>query len=78
MIDSVIKQQILEDLDQLPASLQRRAQELVHELVHQSVSQKLAGSMRNGGPVLSPRAGAKPVTLEIVNRLRDDEWLPHS
>ncbi len=78
MIDPVIKQQILEDLDQLPASLQRRARELVHELVHQSVTQKLAGSMRNGVPVLPSRAGAKPVTLEIVNRLRDDEWLPPS
>ncbi len=29
--------------------------------------------MRNGVPLLSPRKGTQIVTLEVVNRLRDDD-----
>ena len=30
------------------------------------------GETRNGVPLLPQRAGAKPVTLELVNQLRDE------
>lgn len=36
MIDPAVKSKILEDLEQLPTDLQKRAQELVHELARQS------------------------------------------
>lgn len=31
-----------------------------------------SGTVRNGVPLLTPRAGATPVTPELVNQLRDE------
>ena len=38
----------------------------------QRSSPRRTGAVRNGIPVLPARAGATPVTLEEVNRLRDE------
>lgn len=47
--------------------------QVVSELVRQSLRPTLAsGKLRNGVPLLPVNAKANPVTLEVVNSLRDE------
>jgi hypothetical protein len=46
--------------------------EIISELARASLRQPEGGGERNGIPLLSPKPGKAPVTLEIVNALRDD------
>lgn len=45
---------------------------MISELARRSLRRPPSGDERNGIPLLSPRPGAQPVTLEIVNMLRDE------
>ena len=48
--------------------------QVVSELARKGLAPKNDGTvMRNGVPLLPPRAGARPVSLAIVNALRDEE-----
>jgi hypothetical protein len=49
------------------------AGKVISDLVRDALKPKSALKMRNGFPVLEPLPGAPPTTLEMVNRLRDDE-----
>ena len=53
---------------------QRTVGEVISALARQGLSRAARGSraVRNGVPLLPVRKGASPVTLEIVNQLRDD------
>ena len=48
--------------------------EVITLLARQGLSRQVRGTraMRNGVPLLPARKGATPVTLELVNRLRDE------
>jgi hypothetical protein len=46
---------------------------IVSDLMRQALAPKKAPRMRNGVPLLEPRPGARPITLELVNELRDEE-----
>lgn len=46
--------------------------EIISELARKSLARPRPAARRNGIPLLSPRPGTAPVTLEIVNALRDD------
>lgn len=47
--------------------------EIISALARQALRPKGAGrKLRNGVPLLPARAGAAPVTLELVNQLRDE------
>ena len=48
--------------------------EVISALARQGLTQRARGTraVRNGVPLLPRRKGAAPVTLEIVNRLRDE------
>jgi hypothetical protein len=49
---------------------------LISELAQQSLAGKKAPKMRNGFPLLTPfpaKRGAVPPTLELINRLRDED-----
>ncbi|AIM03644.1 CopG family transcriptional regulator [Sinorhizobium meliloti] len=51
---------------------QRSVGEVISELARRSLRRPRSGGERNGIPLLSPRPDAPPVTLEIVNALRDE------
>jgi hypothetical protein len=50
----------------------RSVGEIISDLARRSLRRPQGGGERNGIPLLSPRPGAQPVTLEIVNALRDE------
>lgn len=46
--------------------------QVLSDLARKSLTKPAAKTMRNGFPVLPRRPGGEPVTLEIVNQLRDE------
>lgn len=50
----------------------RSVGEIITDLARRSLRRPQAGGERNGVPLLSPQPDAPPVTLEIVNTLRDE------
>jgi len=46
--------------------------EVISDLARKSLHRPRPAAERNGIPLLSPRPGAPPVTLETVNALRDE------
>jgi hypothetical protein len=56
------------------ASQQRKSLgEVISDLARQALRPRARrGDTRNGVPLLPMRAGASPVTLELVNQLRDE------
>lgn len=46
--------------------------EVISELARRALHRPAPAATRNGIPLLSPGQGARTVTLEIVNRLRDE------
>lgn len=46
--------------------------EVISSLARQALRREVAGSVRNGVPLLSRRDDARPVTPELVNQLRDE------
>lgn len=54
---------------------QRSVGEVISNLARQGLAKgtRSARAVRNGVPLLPTRKGAAPVTLELVNRLRDEQ-----
>lgn len=50
----------------------RSVGEVISDLARRSLRRPAAGGQRNGVPLLSPKPDAPPVTLDIVNALRDE------
>ena len=46
---------------------------VVSNLMRQALAPKKSPKVRNGVPLFELKPGAKPMTLELVNRLRDEE-----
>ena len=46
--------------------------EILSELARRSLHRSIPTASRHGIPLLPAKADAKPVTLDIVNRLRDE------
>lgn len=46
--------------------------EIISELARKSLARPRPAARRNGIPLLPPHPGAAPVTLDIVNALRDE------
>jgi len=51
---------------------ERSVGEIISELARRSLNRPRGGGERNGIPLLTPKPGSPPVTLEIVNALRDE------
>lgn len=69
---------VLEAARTLARDERRSVDEVVSDLARQSLQRLESGRVRNGLPLL-PRSGeARPVTLEIVNALRDEASRPAS
>jgi hypothetical protein len=56
----------------MAAQQQRSLGEVISELARRSLRRTQASGERNGVPLLSTRPDTPPVTLDIVNALRDD------
>jgi hypothetical protein len=55
------------------ATQQRRSiGEVISDLARRSLDRPLSQGERNGIPLLSPRPDSPPITLDLVNRLRDE------
>ena len=65
---------VLEAAKQLAAQRGSTAGKVISELARRGLAPEEArgGRQRHGVPVLPARRDAKPVTLETVNRLRDE------
>jgi hypothetical protein len=50
----------------------RSVGDVISDLARRALRRPQAGGERNGIPLLSSRSDAPPVTLEIVNALRDE------
>ena len=48
--------------------------EVISELARKALERPMPKGARNGIPLLGTRSGSQPVTLEIVNTLRDEEF----
>jgi hypothetical protein len=46
--------------------------DIISDLARRSLHRPQAGGERNGIPLLTPKPGSAPVTLEVVNALRDE------
>lgn len=69
-----IDEDVLEAAKQIAAVRSTTAGRVLSELARQALSPaKEQPAVLNGVPLLPPRPGARPVTLEEVNRLRDAE-----
>jgi len=56
----------------MAAQQQRSVGQVISALARQSLRRPQGSGERNGVPLLSTRPDAPPVTLDIVNALRDD------
>ncbi len=56
----------------LAAQQRRSIGEVISDLARRSLDRPRSEGERNGIPLLSPRPDAPPITLELVNRLRDE------
>ena len=69
-----IDEDVLETAKELAAMQRVSIGKVISELARRSLRQTTESTgMRNGVPLLSPRKGAQVVTMEVVNRLRDDD-----
>lgn len=69
-----IDEDVLEAAKGIAAMRKSTAGRVISELARRSLQPAAeAVEVRNGVPVLPRRTGARPVTLDVVNRLRDDE-----
>jgi hypothetical protein len=69
-----IDDDVLEAARSLARGRRSTVGEVISELARKSLAAPArASSTRNGIPLLPGRAGAPPVTLELVNRLRDED-----
>jgi hypothetical protein len=68
-----IDEDVLESIKKLAVLQGSSAGRVVSELVRVALAHKRRSfAKRHGVPVLPKRKGAGPVTMEIVNRLRDE------
>ncbi|MCP4040914.1 MAG: CopG family transcriptional regulator [Gammaproteobacteria bacterium] len=57
----------------LAAQRQRPVGSIVSDLVRQALTKRTASASRSGVPLLPVKKGAQPITMDMVNELRDQE-----
>jgi hypothetical protein len=68
-----LDEDVLQAAKELAQMHGRTAGQVLSDLARQALAPKRTLSVRNGVSVLPRRPGAKPVTMDMVNRLRDAE-----
>lgn len=65
---------ILQAAKELAAAHRKTVGEMVTELIRKGLQRPLpTANVRNGIPLLTPRPGMGPITMALVNRLRDED-----
>lgn len=68
-----IDDDVLQAVRELAAQQRRTVGEVMSSLARDALRPPAsAATLRNGIPLLPRRAGDRPVTMELVNQLRDD------
>ena len=68
-----IDEDVLQAAKELAALRRTTAGRVLSDLARRALERPDVGpATRNGVPILPPREGERPVTMEVVNRLRDD------
>jgi len=68
-----IDDDILDAAEALAKRQNRSVDEIISDLVRRSLGLSRPVETRNGIPLLPKRPGSPPVTLEMVNALRDED-----
>ncbi|TCR04864.1 hypothetical protein EDF70_102976 [Neorhizobium sp. JUb45] len=68
-----IDDDVFEAAKKIAESEERQIGDVISELARKSLT-PLRWEMRNGVPLIPKQFGSKPVTIDIVNALRDDEY----
>jgi len=70
-----IDEDVLEAAKELAAARKSTAGKILSELARKALElpQRSVARRRNGVPLLSPRQGERPVTMEMVSSLREEE-----
>ena len=63
---------VLQAAKEIGASRGVSAGQVVSELVRKALASPRSAKMRNGVPLLSRKAGSPPLTMAVVNHLRDE------
>lgn len=63
---------VLQAAKEIGAARGMSAGQVVSELVRKALASTGTAKVRNGVPLLSRKAGAPPLTMAAVNRLRDE------
>jgi hypothetical protein len=63
---------VLQAAKEIGAARGMSAGQVVSELVRKALASPKTAKVRNGVPMLSRKAGAPPLTMAAVNRLRDE------
>lgn len=69
-----IDDDILQAAKEIAANRRTTAGKVLSDLARQALEPRETPEVRNGVPVLPARPGAPKITMELVNRLRDEEW----
>jgi hypothetical protein len=67
-----IDDDVLQAAKALAQQQQRPLGEIISELARRSLQRPLSQASRNGIPLLALKPGTRRVTLDMVNRLRDE------
>ena len=68
-----LDEDVLHATKELAAMRGQTAGQVLSALARTALAPKHTMKVRNGVPLLPRRPGAKPVTMEMVNRLRDTD-----
>ena len=68
-----LEDDVLQITKELAAQQQRTTGQMISFLVRQALEPKSAPKTRNGVPLFQPKLGAAKPSMELVNRLRDEE-----
>lgn len=67
-----IEDDVLFAVKQFSRERHESAGQLISELIRQALLPKSVGKKRNGVPMFPVKPGAKVVSMDLVNRLRDE------
>lgn len=67
-----IDDDVLQAAKALAQQQNRSLGEIISDLARRSLQRPVSQASRNGIPLLTPKPGTRRVTLDMVNRLRDE------
>jgi len=69
-----IDDDVLAAAKKIAESEDRIVDEVISDLARQSLPRSIRWEIRNGFPLIPIQAGSRPVTNEMINALKDDDY----